>query len=156
MTLLSGCTSLIPGRQRTLSPEETLRLHKALISALFSGETRAASRSKEDWVDYFIAHNYPGSFDEKLVRACHADPDPEIDTFTLVPDLSTLRPTPDWVGPPRDPGQKEWLFAGKKPEGVTYSLVINMTYAGFEDSETVHVTILDGKAYYFSGRCNPS
>lgn len=133
----------------------------SLIRSLFYGESQAslAGGPKSEYA-YRLLHNYPGSFDRAAFLECAAADVLTAgakSTYSVVPELDTLALDPAWVGPPAGKS-KDWIFAGKKPSGVTYILTVDSTYTAPDgqqqvSKDQVHVTILGGVAYYYSGAC---
>ena len=81
-------------------------------------------------------------------------------SWDVIPDAATVARDQSWVGHKAQPGENDWLFAGKIPEGDTY-IVIVASYRSRRKPkftpETVHaqahITVLNGKAYFYSGAC---
>ena len=129
-----------------------------LINSLFAGYREAWAVSATAGIIYAYQHDYPGSAtSESAFLACYQKANVAQTGETDTQVLSTLHPTPSWVGP--GPNTQAWNFAGKKPSGTTYSLTdyVKRVYssgpAAFATA-TVHVTILNGVAYfYFAPAC---
>ena len=124
-----------------------------LISALFAGYREAWAVSPTAGIIYAYQHDYPGSAtSESAFLACYQKANVAQTGETDTPVLSTLRPTPKWEG--LGPNTQAWNFAGKKPSGTTYSLTDDekSVYSSGSPSHitaTVHVTILNGVAYFY-------
>jgi hypothetical protein len=124
-----------------------------LINALFAGYREAWAVSATAGIIYAYQHDYPGSAtSESAFLACYQKANGAQTGETDTPMLSTLRLTPTWAGP--GPNTPAWNFAGKKPSGTTYSLTDDkkLVYASGPASyvsSTVHVTILNGVAYFY-------
>lgn len=151
---LSACSSPVSTQPvaETKSPEQVLEEHKALIRSLYYDESKAFERSFDSWVDFVVANNYPGSYDAAESRKC-SKKWKGLTEYSALPDLSTVYPDPNWVGPEGSEKWVDWIFAGKKPEGRTYSVTLATTLNDQSRSSSVHVTVLDGKAYFYSGFC---
>jgi hypothetical protein len=124
-----------------------------LINTLFAGYREAWVVSPTAGIIYAYQHDYPGSAtSESAFLACYQKANVAQTGETDTPVLSTLRPTPTWEG--LGPNTQAWNFAGKKPSGTTYSLTDDETsvYSSGSPSHltaTVHVTILNGVAYFY-------
>jgi hypothetical protein len=124
-----------------------------LINALFAGYREAWAVSATAGIIYAYQHDYPGSAtSESAFLACYQKANVAQTGESDTPMLSTLRLTPTWEGP--GPNTPAWNFAGKKPSGTTYSLTDykKLVYASGPASyvsSTVHVTILNGVAYFY-------
>ena len=124
-----------------------------LISALFAGYREAWAVSATAAIIYAYQHDYPGSAtSESAFLACYQKANDGQTGETDTPVLSSLRLTPSWVG--LGPNTAAWNFDGKKPSGTTYSLTDDrkLVYASGPASNvstTVHVTILNGVAYFY-------
>jgi hypothetical protein len=131
-----------------------------MVRTLYYGESQAYRSSLKQGDAYVLAHDYPGSIDNRKYHACAATFDAQNAgaTVSSVPEIDTLAPDPNWVGPPERKGEVDWLFAGKKPNGQTYILTIDWTYtaaSGQQQTSKVqgHVTIWNGTAYYYVPAC---
>ena len=118
---------------------------KSLIRALYYGHQAAAQRSLETELAYALAHDYPGMYSN--TRQCLLDIAARGTGWgSPLPDLSTIDYDKSWSLPTGIPMNK---LSGKKPKGETF--VLNVNWSG--DIRTNHVTILNGKAYYFLFIC---
>ena len=130
----------------TSTPEttNTLESDSALVSDLFYQDQIAASKSMQDLFDFQIANTYPGAVNVDVATANFSKVGLMIPYG--VPDLTTLRLDPNWVVPVICEADVD---LGGPPKGTTYIVT-----AESEDGlSQVHITILDGKAYYYPGFC---
>ncbi|MGA9832795.1 MAG: hypothetical protein WBQ71_16885 [Trebonia sp.] len=132
----------------------------SMVRTLYYGESQAYQRSTKEGFAYDLAHDYPGSMDRQNFLACAADFEAQNPgaIYSDVPELDTLAPDPAWVGPPAGSAEKDWVFAGKHPQGQTFILTIDQTVSSPTTQPStqkgqVHVTILDGTAYFFESAC---
>ena len=95
----------------------------SMVRTLYYGESQAYQRSTKEGFAYDLAHDYPGSMDRQNFLACAADFEAQNPgaIYSDVPELDTLAPDPAWVGPPAGSAEKDWVFAGKHPQGQTSS-----------------------------------
>ena len=151
MFLISGCRQNEPATQVPIvtafpSPSSIsdLDFDSALISDLFYQDQIAASKSMQDLFDFQIANTYPGVLNVDVATANFSKVGQIIPYG--VPDLSTLRLDPKWVVPVICDAD---IDLGEPPVGTTYIVAAESEYG----LSQVHVTILDGKAYYYPGFC---
>jgi hypothetical protein len=142
-------------RIKVTTPKKTAG---SLVDALFSGYRLAWASSPTAGITYAFQHDYPGSATtQDAFLACLQNAHTAQTGESDVPQLNTLRPIQNWRG--SGPNTKTWNFAGKKPNGQTYT-VTDVVTSRFSDGSSrtsqsqVHVTILNGQAYfYFTPAC---
>ena len=119
---------------------------KSLIRDLYYGQQQAAQRSTDAENSYIISRNYPGMYTNP--RKCLLDLQAQYGGSygPAVPNLSTVDFDKNWKIPTGLPSNK---LSGKKPKGETF--VVDVTWTS--GISTNHVTILNGKAYYFLWVC---
>lgn len=166
LTSLTGCNRSIDSDSGINSIEKPVTLNeitideaKNLIRTLFYDAQQAWNSGTQSGLDFTYSNNYPGAFDLNASAECAE----ERNLVSLgyvqfqTPDLNTVALDEEWVGPPSD--DRDWLFSGIKPEGTTYIVTISFSsaYDATSVSETInydgHVTILDGRAYFYGGFC---
>lgn len=132
----------------------------SLVRTLYYNESQAYQSSLKQGDALALADDYPGSEDKTKYLACAATFEAQNpgETISEVPEIGTLAPDPNWIGPPQGKGQADWIFAGKKPNGQTYILTLDstFTYASGQQQtskDQVHVTIWNGKAYDYQFAC---
>jgi len=166
VTTLTGCNSSIESNNEINSAEKiattnelTIDQAKDLIRKLFYNQQQAWNSGTQKGLDFKYDNNYPGAFDSTASAKCAE----EQNLVSLgyvefqTPDLNTVSLDEDWVGPPSK--DRDWLFSGMKPEGKTY--IVTISYSSAFDATTVsetvnydgHVTILNGRAYFYMGIC---
>jgi hypothetical protein len=121
---------------------------KMLVMKLYYGEQQAAQRSFAAIDAYIVKNNYPGMYGAKLTMQCLALYEKQTGSSygPTFADLSTLMPDPSWTIPT---GLPQNNLSGRKPKGTTY--VFAGTRSG--DQAYMHVTILNGKAYFYFWVC---
>ena len=136
-----------PSVSESTSPStaSTLDIDSNLISDLFYQDQIAGSKSMQELFDFQIANTYPGAVNKDVASANFSKVG-QIVSYG-VPDLSTLRLDPDWVVPVICDAD---IDLGGPPKGTTY-IVTAENSVGVSQ---VHVTVLDGKAYYYPGFCS--
>jgi hypothetical protein len=125
----------------------------ALVAELFAGYRQAWATSPTAGITYAFRHDYPGSATSlSAFLSCSQKVDAGQTGETDTPQLSTLQPDPAWRG--IGPNTVTWSFTGKKPNGTTYSVidVETTTFSGGSTQnyqKSIHVTILNRKAYFY-------
>jgi hypothetical protein len=119
---------------------------KSMIRDLYYGQQQAAQRSISAENSYIVSRIYPGMYTNP--RKCLMDLEAQYGSGygPAVPNLSTVDFDKNWVIPTGLPLNK---LSGKKPKGETFVVDVNWT----SGISTNHVTILNGKAYYFLWVC---
>jgi len=128
----------------------SIRTVKKMVLDLFYGEQQAAEKSWNAVVDYEYTHDYPGAYRRSAFFAQAAKDAAKYCTGSTNPDLTTLAPVSKWVAPTRL--GSGWLLGGKTPKGYTYIVSTTSTCVsgyGTPQSNLVHVTILNNKAYFY-------
>jgi len=135
-----------PSRNSVVDPHVS-----ALISALFDAGNAAYGRSPYDGAMASVALDYPGIIGntDELIRCANLQQSRgyhEVDR----PVLSTLRRDRSFVFGNYQP---YWVHKSIRPLGETYQLTekVQATDGEFAGTFDVHVTILDGKAYWYQG-----
>ncbi|OYX54200.1 MAG: hypothetical protein B7Y93_07025 [Micrococcales bacterium 32-70-13] len=121
----------------------------------YYNRTQAYTAGAASGLDYDIARNYPGVFDETSAGrdAVRADLIAAEYRSMSVPDLNTISETPTWLLP-----GSACNAVGTEPlPGRTFivSVEFSDTYNGFPDTyrADVHVTLLDGELYHYVPTC---
>ena len=136
----STSTSTTSTPETTNTPESD----SVLVSDLFYQDQIAASKSMQDLFDFQIANTYPGAVNVDVAAANFSKVGIMIPYG--VPDLTTLRLDPNWVVPVICDAD---IDLGGPPKGTTYIVSAENEFG----LSQVHVTILDGKAYYYPAFC---
>jgi len=124
----------------------------ALINTLYYNVSQAYANSPALGFEAVLAGDYPGSIDSAKFQACVASGVRNATyTETEVPNLTTLALDPKWTLPAATTNQPYWIPQSAPPVGTTYILQVGITYAGGNSSNLVHVTILNGKPYFYEG-----
>lgn len=133
-----------------------------LIADLYHGRQAAWQSGVDAGIDADLTSVYPPMLavpDYKLTHAaCFAlmfgtlSPAPPGFQESAVPDLSTVQSADGWTFPTGP-------LAGKPVDGRVYSVTVNTTFSAAQmkpavATSTLHVTILNGRAYEFS-TCQP-
>lgn len=149
--LVSGCSQessqvmqVVPSENNSIIEVDKLDSAKALISDLFYQDQIASGKGFDEFLDFQINNSYPGSLNIEVARKCARDSQTLIPYG--VPDLDTVRADPNWVVPITSEAD---IDLGGPPKGDTYIL----TAENVAGKSQIHVTILDGKAYYFPYFC---
>jgi len=167
LLLLAGCTSTVAG---TASPAPTtgapssssagatasstpevpegLAELRDQVDDLYLGLFASSGASLQSVVDYYVAHNHPQFAYTGAECLTFFQGLGYTDAYQLsyTPDLEEIAPDPDWQVP-------DGRYAGLAPDGDTYLVPVEVREtdtgydAGFEAD--VHVTVLDGEAYFF-------
>lgn len=123
----------------------------AEIDALYYAETQAFQNSSAaGWLTIY-SNDYPGSVNQSQYEACVRSGSNESYTDSAVPNLSTLMPAPTWMQPGPTSSEPYNIGQTSPPQGVTYELQVTFDASGDNTTSLVHVTILNGKAYYYEG-----
>ncbi len=135
--------------------DPVLEADKALIRDIFYQETLAWSAGTKAGLDFVVAHNYPGALDTAASAACFTNY-PDGVRWYSVADLSTVSADPTWML--KGPGPTDMIPQTSPPAGRTYAVTIDQRtrWPGYADDVSkalVHVTILDGRAYYYLPLC---
>lgn len=136
------------GSAQAFSPDKGANVSKAkpLIRSLYYGLQQASQRGLAAENAYILAHNYPGMYSNPgkclvdLENAAGGGYGPG------VPDLTTVDVDPVWVVPSGLPQNK---LSNKRPKGDTYAVDVNWSTG----LSTNHVTILNGKPYFYLWLC---
>ena len=128
------------------SASVSLSQAKSLIRALYYGQQQAYQRGVDAENAYEVAHLYPGMYSS--AKACLISMESQMGgTYgPAVPDLTTLDKDPSWAVPTGLPKNK---LSGRVPRGDTFVLDVKWD----NGLSTNHVTILNGKAYYYLWVC---
>lgn len=129
---------------------------KSQIRKLFYDQNQASAASTSAFISYVKSHNYPGVVQSNSSEwASWAIKLKEVNFKKIsTPDLSTIDLDPNWkwVAGNCHPAMKS------KPKGTTYIVTIDQTIstdyeAPVSSKADVHVTILNGKAYFYQTIC---
>lgn len=149
---ISACGQNQPMSQETsasdtpsVSTKSQQEVDADLISQLFYQDQIAAAKSGNDLFDFQLANTYPGAVNAEIATAAFAEKG-WISPYG-VPDLTTLRLDPKWIVPVICPADIDLV---EPPKGTTYILATQEALGG---TSQIHVTILDGKAYYYPAFC---
>lgn len=129
---------------------------KSQIRKLFYDERQAMAVSTASWISFVKSHNYPGAvqtdiplwndWESKLLNANFK--------ISVTPDLSTVDfdPSWKWVAGNCHPAMKS------KPKGTTYIVTVDQTVSSDYDPVSnakvdIHVTIWNGRAYFYQTIC---
>lgn len=105
-----------------------------------------------------LGYAYPGSVDADASRACIAakEADPKYQ-YNVSFDTDSLLDADGWTAP-GDDSAKDWTFGGKVPEGQTYTVSVReiAVLHGVEATNSYegHVTVKDGRVYWFPSFCS--
>ena len=128
----------------------------AMTRTLYYNETQAFAKSTADGLAFDQANNYPGEFDTTGAAWAHGVAQLAASGIktSAVPDLTTLSPTPTWTVP----GSTCNAPGTTPPKGRTFIVTINesntyTTYLPDSSKADVHVTLLDGKLYFYVPYC---
>jgi len=136
-----------PSGQLTMSEspaQSGMDQDKILVSDLFYRDQIASGQSNAEYFEFVLDNSYPGTVNEVVARQCFKDG--STPTPYGVPDLNTLRADPNWTVPQTEITD---IDLGVPPTGTTY-IVKSESVFGVNQ---VHVTILDGRPYYFPDFC---
>jgi len=119
---------------------------KSMIRSLYYGQQQASQRSLAAENSYILSHNYPGMY--STAKQCLTDLENQFGQGygPAVPNLLTVDFDTEWRVPTGLPSNR---LSGKKPKGETFVVDVNWN----SGLATNHVTILNGKAYYFLWIC---
>ena len=122
---------------------------KAAITDLFYGEQQAWRESPSKGWEYALSHDYQGIVDVAKWNSCIANAG-QPDVLSATPDLNTLAPAnSEWVP---QMGNSAWLITPSLPlRGATYTVSLAESNGISQETVIVHVTMIDGKAYYYNG-----
>ena len=154
---LTGCSALSDSNSK--EKEVSLEEAKKIVRTLYYDRQQAWNKGTEEGLYFDAAHNYPGAFDAEESKKCAIEYGWVRNELKLTQsvDPETLAPDENWTGPVTN--ERDYLFAGKKPEGQTFIVTHTESYAdNFTPSTAavksdVHVTILNGQAYFYIGSC---
>ena len=118
---------------------------KSMIRALYYGQQQASLKGLSAENSYILSHLYPGMYSSPGRCLVNLENN-GVSYGPAVPDLSTLDFDPYWTVPTGLPLNR---LSGRKPKGDTFVLDVNWN----SGLSTNHVTILNGKAYYFLWVC---
>lgn len=129
---------------------------KGAIRTLYYNESQAYSQSTSAGIAFDIANDYPGiamptnSVWKKNVAEFISAKFSETD----VPDLTTVSPAPTWTMPKTTCS----AAATTPPKGRTYIVTLSTSasqlgFATDNSKADAHVTLLDGKVYFFEDFC---
>lgn len=158
MIALTGCSG--NSSDVAKGDEVTLEQAQKLIRTLFYDRQSAWNQGTSQGLYFESSHNYPGAFDAAASAQCAEDKRWVEQGLqeSVTPDIGTVALDEEWVGPTSS--ENDWLFSGKKPEGQTFIVSVS-TSTKFLNSEyspavvsDLHVTILNGKAYFYFGACS--
>ena len=131
----------------SVSTKSQLEIDTDLISQLFYQDQIAASKSVKDLFDFQLANTYPGAVNAEIATSAFNEGNYPGSSYG-VPDLTTLRLDPNWIVPVLCPADIDLVVP---PKGTTYILAAE----GFLGAiSQVHVTVLDGKAFYYPSFCS--
>ena len=89
---------------------------------------------------------------EKCIAALQDDPKAK---YSIIVAAESISKDASWVGPVDTAA--DWLFAGQKPEGTTYTMkaTISTNYLGQDNTVTwdTHMTVRDGVVYWYPKIC---
>lgn len=147
------------GDPQALATTESLSVTVHDISTMirdhYYNRTQAYTAGTAAGVEYDIARNYPGVFDDASAArsAVRADLTAAEYRSMSIPDLNTISETPTWLLP-----GSACNAVGTEPlPGRTFivSVEFSDTYNGFPDTvrADVHVTLLDGELYHYVPTC---
>jgi hypothetical protein len=139
--------------------EVSLEEAKSLVRTLFYDRQQAWNDGAKKGSEFDAANNYPGAYDVNALQKCVEErgwiPDGYAEQVSV--DIDSLAPDEKWIGPVDD--EEGWLFSGKKPDGQTFIVTITSSSSSIYSppseafNSDVHVTILNGKAYFYFGKC---
>jgi hypothetical protein len=122
----------------------------ALINGLYYNVSQAYQVSTAAGNATAFNSDYPGSVNPALYQSCQASRSGNY-RESEVPILSTLQLDPTWPHPGPVASQPYWVAPSAPVPGTTYELQVTVTDAAGTSTNLVHVTILNGKAYFYEG-----
>ena len=145
LPLLTGCASGGPQDDTAL----ITAFADAITHACSSGGSQACATNRLD-------HAYPGALNhdaaEKCIAALQDDPKAK---YSIIVAAESISKDASWGGPVDTAA--DWLFAGQKPEGTTYTMkaTISTNYLGQDNTVTwdTHMTVRDGVVYWYPKIC---
>ena len=157
LTLVLSLTTWTIAPVSAMSRTSSVDTDSLAILQLFNGEHAAFNISFSAGLNYVLTHDYPGVIDSAKFKACSAtwsdksgDPWAGGGKNFLTPDLTTIQLIATFT--PRFTATDTKPFSDPV-KGKTYQLTENTTGGS---SSTIHVTILNGKAYYYFWACGSS
>ena len=123
----------------------------ALIDSLYYNVSQAFGHGGTVGYEAVLAGDYPGSVDPAKFQSCFAAGNNASYSESDAPNLTTLAPDPKWVLPSATSSQPFWVAQTAPPLGTTYILQVAYSSPGGNSTGLVHVTILNGKAYFYEG-----
>ena len=130
---------------------------KELVRKLYYDYSITMQSGQQSKVDLFASeHEYPGVIDKTLFLECRKRYENLVHSISLVPNLDTLAPDPQWA-PPITPNSKSWIWNQGIPTGDTYILTADDAFEYLQDAKWVaearkiqiHTTILNDQAYFY-------
>jgi hypothetical protein len=153
-SLTTAYVSVVACGAASASGPPSLGQVKSLVTALFSGyDSTSGSPTAQYKYDY--AHDYPGSFDEAAFFSCAKKSPNAGYSDSITPNLSTVIALSGWHVPLslKSQDKEPILIAGQIPKGNIYQVEIFVSPNDGSSSynTNTHLTILNGKAYFFWG-----
>jgi hypothetical protein len=145
----ASATAVTSSSTATPSPSaDPIVADQALVRSLYYGHSQAFRGDLSAGAAYEAAHNHPDFRYTAEECASYLSGIGYTDAYTVstVPDVAAMALDPGWALPAS-------RYVGTVPSGRVY--ILPLTYSesdtGFNDSHTdqVHVSVLDGAAYYF-------
>lgn len=157
LILVSGCSN--SSTESTKPSTVTTQQAKQLIRTLFYERQQAWNSGTQAGLDFDSAHNYPGAFDSAASAECAKKGQLVENKYfnSTSVDLNTFSIDENWQGPKLK--YQDYLFSGKKPRGQTFIVTGSTSSSDINHplSESIstdfHVTVLEGKPYFFFGKC---
>ena len=141
----SATTTVAPTTTTT-----TLAGVQALVNKLYYDESQAFQNNGAAAGELAIYNSdYPRSVNQSLFLTCEGTG--RKFTQSEVPILSTLQLDPNWVPAGASASMPYWIAESTPPAGKTYILQVTSTDPSGTSTNLVHVTILDGRAYFYEG-----
>lgn len=147
----SSSSAEAPASTPTPAPSSTVDpivADQALVRSLYYGHSQAFGSDLAAGAAYQAAHNHPdfAYTAEQCADFLASTGLTDAYTVSTVPDVAAMALDPGWALPAS-------RYAGMVPSGRVYILPLEYSESdtGFEDNHTdqVHVSVLDGAAYYF-------
>jgi hypothetical protein len=130
------------------SGQVSLAKARSLIGTLYFNEAQAYQVSSSAGWKYDYAHNYPGVSTKAAFMKCAATRSDK--GFSVTPNLSNIAVVKGW----KIPQGIGTHLGGTVPKGVTFVVHETESLPGYSSAKTTaHVTILNGKAYYYNEPC---
>lgn len=130
----------------------------AMVKTLFYNMTQAYNQSTQAGFAFDAANDYPGIFDTAGTAWTTAANQAASDQFrqAIVPDVSTLSPDPKWV---LSSAGKCYAAQTSPSPGRTFIVTAQVTNSAGSFSlaptqSQLHVTLHDGKVYYYFSDCD--